>query len=136
MKQKYKGLTSVIDFVSTTDGTRELWDIFGEEVYVFPKPVELIKEFVRQATDEDSWVLDSFAGSAPTAQAVLELNEEDGGHRKFVLVQLAHETQEQIDSKYNICEKVTRERAKRVIDGYKSEGNTVGCIAGRESHVA
>lgn len=74
--------------ISSRRGTAEIQELFGRKVFSFPKPVELIKRFVQVATDDDSIVLDFFAGSAPTAQAVYELNQKDSGRRKFILVQL------------------------------------------------
>ena len=64
-------------------------------------------------------VLDSFAGSGTTGHAVLELNDQDKGKRKFVLVQLRHDTKEQEHSGFNVCREVTAERVRRVIKGYK-----------------
>lgn len=79
------------DRVTTSDGTRELKQLFGRPVIDFPKPVRLIKDLITWATPRDSardeWVLDAFAGSCPTAQAVLELNAEDGGQRRFICIQ-------------------------------------------------
>ncbi len=96
----------------------QIKQIFGEAVFDFPKPVGLVKELLRVVNDGDCWVLDSFAGSGTTAHAALELNEEDGGKRKFILVQVPSETKEQEKDKYNICQKITAERVRRVIHGY------------------
>jgi adenine-specific DNA-methyltransferase len=76
-----------------------------------PKPVRLLERILEIATDENSLVLDSFAGSGTTAHAVLAMNKKDGGTRKFILV----ETE-------NYADKLTAERVRRVIDGYKFEG--------------
>lgn len=73
-----------------------------------PKPVNLIKKILRLATEEDSLILDSFAGSGTTGQAVLELNKEDGGSRKFILVELEKE----------IAKSVIATRLKKVVNGY------------------
>jgi len=70
-------------------GSRTLLALFGENIYDNPKPVPLIKRIVRFMTDKDSIVLDFFAGSGTTAHAVMEMNREDGGNRKFILVDLA-----------------------------------------------
>jgi adenine-specific DNA-methyltransferase len=70
-------------------GSKVLLSLFGENVYDNPKPVPLIKRIVHFMTNKDSIVLDFFAGSGTTAHAVMELNKEDGGHRKFILVELA-----------------------------------------------
>ena len=89
------------------DGTRALRTIFGDGgVFPQPKPVELVKYLVNLLRDPDSIVLDSFAGSGTTAQAVLELNKEDGGNRKFILVECE-----------DYADTVTAERVRRVIAG-------------------
>lgn len=75
------------------------------------KNVELVKRIIRMISDSDSIILDSFAGSGTTAHAVLDLNKEDSGNRKFILVELEE----------NICKEVTAERVKRVINGYEVE---------------
>lgn len=93
-------------------GTAEVEEIFGEKSFSFPKPKELIKAFIKISTDKDSIILDSFAGSGTTAQAVLELNKEDGGNRKFILV-------EQED----YANTITAERVRRVIKGVKTAKN-------------
>lgn len=82
---------SYYDRVTTSDGTRELKQLFGRPVIDFPKPVRLIKDLITWATPRgsarDEWILDAFAGSCPTAQAVLELNAEDSGRRRFICMQ-------------------------------------------------
>ena len=88
-------------------GTRELKNIFSNAPFDFPKPVALIRQILEIATDKDSIVLDSFAGSGTTAHAVLDLNKEDGGNRKFLLVEMG-----------DYAESITAERVKRVIAGY------------------
>ncbi len=103
-------LPSVID-LDTRLGSYELKDIFPEHkrAFDFPKPSQLIHDLVSFATDKDSIILDSFAGSGTTAQAVLALNREDGGNRRFVLV----ECEDYVDS-------ITAERVRRVIAGVPS----------------
>ena len=81
----------------------------SEDAFVTPKPSKLIKRILQIATDKDSIILDSFAGSGTTAQAVLALNKEDGGNRRFVLV----ECEDYVDS-------ITAERVRRVIQGVPS----------------
>ena len=71
------------------------------------KPIELIEYLIGLSTDKDSIVLDSFAGSGTTAHAVLKMNKEDGGNRRFILVEMM-----------DYAETVTAERVKRVISGY------------------
>ncbi|MEI8140609.1 MAG: site-specific DNA-methyltransferase [bacterium] len=99
----------------TDEAKKELRDILSDlpEVLqsITPKPVRLLQRILEIATDENSLVLDSFAGSGTTAQAVLALNKKDGGNRKFILV----ETE-------NYADKLTAERVRRVIQGYKFNG--------------
>lgn len=71
----------------TTNGTREVTELFGRKVFDFPKPIALIKELISQATASEDIVLDFFAGSGTTGHAVFAQNAEDGGNRKFILVQ-------------------------------------------------
>jgi adenine-specific DNA-methyltransferase len=73
---------------NTDDGTRDLRELLGEKIFDNPKPVQLIRRVLEHATESDSVVLDFFAGSGTTAQAVLEQNASDGGTRRFILVQL------------------------------------------------
>jgi len=105
---------SVIDGIYTQQGTADLVELFGESVIQFPKPVALIKKLINIGTtaDEGHIVLDFFAGSGTTAQAVLELNREDGGNRKFVLVQLPEPTG---NPKYPAITDIGKERIRRVI---------------------
>jgi len=90
----------------------------GEEIFLTPKPVALIKRIIQLSTEENDLILDSFAGSGATAHAVLELNKEDGGNRKFILVQMPFDTKANEKDKFNICEKITAERVRRVVQGY------------------
>jgi DNA modification methylase len=99
----------------------------GEDIFTTPKPVQLLRRITNLSTDKDSIILDSFAGSGTTAHAVLELNKEDGGNRKFILVQQAFDTKDNEKEKFNICEQITAERVRRVIKGYSyttQSGNT------------
>ena len=74
---------------TATEGTKDLMQIFdGLKLFETPKPIRLLREISKLTTDEDSIVLDFFAGSGTTAQAVMELNAEDGGQRRFILVQI------------------------------------------------
>lgn len=86
------------DIESQKQANKNLVDIFeGKKVFDNPKPIGLIKKAIKISTDSDSLILDFFAGSGTTGQAVWELNKEDGGNRKFILVQLP----EPIDPKKN-----------------------------------
>ena len=91
---------------TTAHGSIELRTILGAGQFAYPKPMPLIKEIISLCTGDGDLVLDSFAGSGTTAHAVLALNKEDGGNRKFILV----ESEDYADD-------VTAERVRRVING-------------------
>ena len=97
--------------------TREVKNVFaGEKYFEFPKPVTYLKEMLIVGSDKDALILDFFSGSATTAHAVMQLNAEDGGHRKFIMVQLP-ETTDEGGTAYkagyrNICE-IGKERIRR-----------------------
>ncbi len=100
------------------DGTKEITDIFDGKVFSFPKTVGLIKYLIDICTklDKEAIILDFFSGSATTAHAVMQLNAEDGGHRKFIMVQLPEKTEEKSEAfkagYKNICE-IGKERIRR-----------------------
>lgn len=101
---------------NTDDGTRDLVGILGSKLFDNPKPVRLLTRILEHATDSDSIILDFFAGSGTTAQAVLEKNAEDGGNRHFVMVQLdevPHHQSEAAKAGYATIAAVSRERVKR-----------------------
>ena len=92
----------------TQDAKKEIKAIFGGDMpFDTPKPVRLIERILQIASDPDSIILDSFAGSGTTAHAVLNMNKADGGHRKFILVEMM-----------DYADSITAERVKRVIQGY------------------
>ncbi|MBN2018711.1 MAG: site-specific DNA-methyltransferase [Sedimentisphaerales bacterium] len=95
-------------------------EIFGDKDLPFenPKPHTLIKRILEISTDKNSFVLDSFAGSGTTAHAVLALNKEDNGNRRFLLIQ-CDELNKKTGKIENICDKITAERVRRVIKGIK-----------------
>ena len=98
------------------DGTKEVTSLFDSKTFSFPKPVSLIKFLSEIHTSDDDIILDFFSGSATTAHAVMQLNAEDGGHRKFIMVQLPEpcdEKSEAYKAGYsNICE-IGKERIRR-----------------------
>lgn len=98
------------------DGTKEITALLGIKAFSFPKPSDLIKHFAAVATETDDLILDFFSGSATTAHAVMQLNAEDGGHRKFIMVQLPEATDEKSEAYKagykNICE-IGKERIRR-----------------------
>lgn len=92
----------------------ELANIFGKKIFDFPKPQSLIEYLINFLCDKNSIILDSFAGSGTTAHAVLNLNKQDGGNRKFILVEME-----------DYAETITAERVRRVINGYGEGKNAV-----------
>ncbi len=99
-------------------GTDQIKEILGKVDFPYPKPVDLVKHAILLSGATDGFVLDSFAGSGTTGQAVLELNASNGANRKFILVQMPHETKEQEQKGVNICKNITAERVTRVAIGY------------------
>ena len=109
-----KPLETVIDFLGTTSSAKdEIAALFGDRMaFATPKPMKLIKEFIRAASEKDSIVLDFFAGSGTTGHAVMDLNKEDGGSRKFILI---------TNDENDICRNITVPRIQKTIEffGYK-----------------
>lgn len=106
------------------DGTKEVTSIFDGKIFSFPKPVVLLKFLLSIATTKDSIILDFFSGSATTAHAVMQLNAEDGGHRKFILVQLPEATADKSEAKkagYNTICDIGEERIRRAGKKIKEE---------------
>lgn len=103
-------------YALNTKGTSELQELFDDKVFSFPKSTILINSFLGQGSDKDSIVLDFFSGSATTAHAVMKQNAEDGGNRKFIMVQVPEVIDEKSDAYkagyLNICE-VGKERVRR-----------------------
>ena len=98
------------------EATRELRNLMGAAVFTSPKPLRYLKRFLQLGTEKDSLILDFFSGSATTAHAVMQLNSEDGGNRKFIMVQLPEKTEEKSEAfkagYKNICE-IGKERIRR-----------------------
>lgn len=121
LKSASAGFPSVIDGVYTADGSQAVRDIFGQQNFAFPKAPDFIQRLIAQITDSDSFILDSFAGSGTTAHAVLKQNAEDGGRRRFILVEMDE----------SIAQNVTAERVKRVATGYtNAKGQAVAGLGG------
>lgn len=102
---------------SLTSAKTEIEDLLGnKEIFDTPKPTLLIEELLKMFTKKDSMILDFFSGSATSAHAVMELNAEDGGNRKFIMVQLPEEADEKSEAYKagykNICE-IGKERIRR-----------------------
>ena len=109
-----------------SQGKMQLREVLGEsDILNNPKPVGLIKHLLQFSTDPDSIVLDFFAGSCTTAEAVLELNKEDGGNRRFIMVQLPEPTQEGSKARelgYETISDIGKDRIQRVLSKM-AEGN-------------
>ena len=107
------------------DGTKEITNIFDTKVFSFPKPTSLINFIIKITNDDKALVLDFFSGSSTTAHAVMQLNAEDGGTRKFIMVQLPEKTSEKSEAYKagykNICE-IGKERIRRAGKKIKEEG--------------
>lgn len=109
---------------SSGNGTSIVKELFNERIFDNPKPVELIKDLISVGSRNDDIILDFFSGSATTAHALMKLNAEDGGNRKFIMVQLPELTDEK-DEAYkagymNICE-IGKERIRRAGEKIKEE---------------
>lgn len=119
LKNKFTGYSSIIgQDIYTRHGTEEMDDLFDLPLMEFPKPSRLIGELVEQGSGKDDIVIDFFAGSCPTAQAVLELNRKDGGSRRFIMVQLPEPTPEDSvagKAGYSTIAGIGKERIRRVI---------------------
>lgn len=115
------------------DSMRELRDLFdGEKVFDYSKPVPLIERICQLYSSNDCIILDFFSGSATTAHAVMKLNAEDGGHRKFIMVQLPEVTDEKSEARKagyeTICqigEERIRRAGKKILDEVRSEKGVV-----------
>ena len=114
----------LLDGANSARGTREVMDIFEGKYFDYPKPLSLIKHFEQMALDKNDIILDFFSGSATTAHAVMQLNAEDGGKRKFIMVQLPEATDEKSEAYKvgykNICE-IGKERIRRASKKIKEE---------------
>ena len=127
LHEKNRGLTPETilfakDASTNEEAKNKLKEIFsGESLFETPKPIELIQQFLRICTANDDLVIDSFAGSGATAHAVLKQNAEDGGNRRFILVEMDE----------GIARDVTAERVRRVAQGYtNAKDQAVGGLGG------
>lgn len=114
---------TIFDFpdVNTEQGGLAVKQILGDKVFSYPKPVGLIQRILQISTTKDSLVLDSFAGSGTTAHALMKQNLEDGGNRKFILVEMDKTT----------ASTITAERVRRVAKGYtNAKGQKIDGLGG------
>ena len=124
----YTSLDYILKEYSNFNATPELQEIFDKENYFdFPKPILFLKDLLKYATSIDSLILDFFSGSATTAHACMQLNAEDGGNRKFIMVQLpevcAPDSEAAKAGYKNICE-IGKERIRRAGEKIKAEHAT------------
>lgn len=113
---------------NTDDGTRDVSSLFGSKVFDNPKPVQLMKRILEHATTSDSIILDFFAGSGSMAHAVLEKNAEDGGTRRFIMVQIDEKTPGDSTANkvgFNTIAEVSKERIRRASKKVGEEGAKV-----------
>ncbi|QST21508.1 site-specific DNA-methyltransferase [Enterococcus faecalis] len=121
MLDKRKGMTTWWDnFGTTSQGTAEIKKLFGSAVFDFPKPTTLIKSVIKfSGISKDGIILDFFAGSGTTADAVMQLNAKDGGNRKFIVATLDEETPESSEARkaeYTTIDQISRERIRRAAE--------------------
>lgn len=117
-----KARSIIYDLANTADASKILTEIFGsKDKFDTPKPVALLKFLIKHTTTGNSIILDSFAGSGTTAHAVLDLNKEDGGSRKFIMVEMED----------HVAKDITAERVKRAIKKYEFEGGFEYCELGK-----
>lgn len=113
-------------------GADELDLILGERLFDFPKLTDFVVRLIDTASPGDGIILDSTAGSGTTGHAVLRLNSESKTSRRFILIQQPHDNKDQEKAKLNICRKVTAQRVRKAIAGYKYTKPKRG--GGSESH--
>lgn len=105
------------NIASNDDGAKEISDLFGSNAFFsYPKPIKLIKYLMNMGLSENDLILDFFSGSASTAHATMQLNAEDGGNRKFIMVQLPEETDEKSEAYkagYKHITEIGKERIRR-----------------------
>lgn len=117
MKKIIKERSILYDLANTADGTNTLTELFGrKDVFENPKPIQLIKFLLEHSTTKKAVILDSFAGSGTTGHAVLELNAEDDGNRRFIMVQMTES--DEASPEKNICRDITSERIRLAINAY------------------
>lgn len=119
---------SLLTFVFNQDGTKEMEELLGRGVFDFPKPTELIKYFlslrINEQDDDDFIVLDFFSGSATTAHATMKLNAEDGGKRKYIMVQMPEQCPDSSIAKrsgFNDIPDIAKERIRRAAQKIHSD---------------
>jgi adenine-specific DNA-methyltransferase len=114
------------DIETATDATKDIMSIFdGDKVFDTPKPVQFIERILKLSTTKNAIILDSFAGSGTTAHAVLKQNAQDGGNRRFILIEMM-----------DYAETITAERVRRVMNGYGEGNKAVAGLGGGFEYVS
>lgn len=128
MKEGQLANTWLDNLASNQEATRELKAIFGDRViFDTPKPLGLLKFCLELASDKDSIILDFFAGSCSTAHAVMQLNAEDGGNRKYIMVQIDEKCDEKSDAYkqgFETISSIGKERIRLVSESMRKDGYT------------
>lgn len=121
---------SIMNGPFNQEGTKEIISLFGNRIFEFPKPSALVQYLysfvINDESEKDGIYLDFFAGSCPSAQAILQLNSEDGGSRQFIMVQLPEPTKDKSPAKqggFDTIADIGKERIRRVIDRMHEEKN-------------
>lgn len=109
-KKKVEETENIILAGSNDEAAKSVISVFGSKAFNYPKPPSLLKEIISQASSPGDIVLDFFAGSATTAQAVMELNAEDQGDRRFIMASSTEATEDEPDK--NICHDITAQRIR------------------------
>lgn len=109
--------TIILEQGNTISARKEVIEMFGKLLFETPKPVQMLKQFIQMSTNPDDIILDSFAGSGTTGQAVLDLNKEDGGKRSFILIEMED----------RVAKDITVERVKRAIKTYNYDDGFEYC---------
>ena len=121
MQTPTTGFSTVLDAPGNVEATKDLSELMGPKAFTFSKPSRLVSLLIEQASGSDDLILDSFAGSGTTGQAVLQLNNQDGGNRHFILIEMES----------TVARDVTIERVRRVAKGYtNSSGERIEGLGG------
>ena len=120
-------IPSIIDKIHTSDGTAEVRDLLGKQVFDFPKPTSLLKLLISQTTSDDDYILDLFAGSGTTLDAVLRQNAADSGNRRCILVQMA-EPLEADNAEFSDIAQIARTRVRRALEKLRESDDLLNKI--------
>lgn len=119
IKKRIETVTASLKSIIYEDGrsaSKELELLLGKDFFKNPKPPKILSKIFEFCTEDTDIILDSFAGSGTTGQAIMQLNEDDGGDRQFILIQMKEDSEQEPDK--NICLNKTRARIEKVIQSY------------------